>query len=71
MKRDWIFAPVMLLIGVGAGLLGTLLLGYLFHAWVLYYLFTGVSSAKKLKFLPPDPVEVFDVEPVASEPVEE
>ena len=42
----------------------------IFHAWVLYSLFTGISAAKKLKNLPEEPVEVFDAEPVAEQPVE-
>ena len=43
----------------------------IFHAWVLYSLFSGVSAAKKLKTLPEEPVEVFDVEPVPAQPIEE
>lgn len=59
---------VLLLIN---GISMDMILDYVFHAWVLYSLFTGITAAKKLKNLPEDPVEVFDVEPVAEQPVEE
>jgi len=53
------------------GISSDMIFGYVLHALMLYYLYTGVTAAKKLKTLPADPVEVFDVEPVAGEPVEE
>ena len=78
-KSGWmIFALVlfaidtvlMVLMALLGGFSSDMIMDYIFHAWVLYSLFSGVSAAKKLKALPEEPV-VIDVEPVAVEPEEE
>ncbi len=63
-KSGWLIAALVLfsLDTVGFLLLGSIgletILDLLFHAWVLYYLISGVIAAKKLKFLPPDEEEI-------------
>ena len=74
-KSGWmIFALVLFAIDTVLLIVMTLsaisIVDLVFHTWVLYSLFTGVSAAKKLKNLPEEPVELFDAEPVAEQPVE-
>jgi len=45
---------------IEAGMTVSLLIYFLFHAWILYYLINGLVSYSKLKALPPEPM-TYDV----------
>ncbi|MBQ8683799.1 MAG: hypothetical protein IJ518_04730 [Clostridia bacterium] len=66
----WIIAAMVLFILdcvllLVIGLSAELILDYLCHAWVLYYLISGVVAANKLKKQPPVPPVVAEGDPFA------